>query len=48
MNKMDLIKARHSVRQYLDKPLEHDKISVLQSEIKKCNQKKGKISIYSQ
>lgn len=41
---MDLLHAliqRHSVRQYLDKPLDNTIVSTLQSEIKDCNKKSG-------
>ena len=37
----EAIKARHSVRQYLDKPIEAEKIEQLQKLINECNQKGG-------
>lgn len=41
MNVIETIKARHSVRQYKNKPIEADKISTLQSEIAVCNMESG-------
>jgi hypothetical protein len=38
---MDIIKERHSVRQYKDKKIEQDKINQLINEIKKFNQESG-------
>ena len=39
MNNMEeVIKARHSVREYLDKPIEEDKVNKLNTIIEKCNQ----------
>lgn len=34
---MDLLKQRHSVRQYLDKPIEQEKLDALRAEIAACN-----------
>lgn len=39
MTLQEAIRARHSVRQYLDKPIEEEKVSQLQSLIDECNQK---------
>lgn len=41
MEMMDIIKARHSVRSYLDKPLEQNQIDQLQAEIMSCYQESG-------
>ena len=41
MNHMELMKARHSVRRFLDKPLEAEAIKVLQAEIDACNKESG-------
>lgn len=41
MNFIEVIEARHSVRQYTDKPLDNDIISALQSEIDVCNRESG-------
>ncbi len=41
MNVMEAMKIRHSVRQYLDKPIEKEIIDELEKEIEKCNQKSG-------
>lgn len=38
---IDVIKQRHSVRQYIDKPLEKDIIDELQREIDACNDESG-------
>lgn len=43
-HKMDLteaMKARHSVRQYQNKPLDTETVKALQAEIQKCNQESG-------
>ena len=37
---MQLMKERHSVRQYEDRPLEDGVVSALEEEIKACNQRK--------
>ncbi len=39
MTEIEAIKARHAVRNYLDKPIEADKIAKLKSKIDECNQK---------
>lgn len=41
MTGMETIQARHSVRQYLDKPLTAKEIAVLTEEVNICNQKGG-------
>ena len=41
MDIFEAVEKRHSVRQYLDKPIEEEKISVLQEEIRKCNEESG-------
>lgn len=41
MDIMEVMRARHSVRQYKNKPLETEHISALQSEIDLCNQESG-------
>ena len=41
MNRMEAMKARHSVRQYKNKPIEVELISELQAEIEACNQESG-------
>lgn len=41
MNLTEAIAARHSVRQYKNKPLEAEVISALQAEIDTCNQESG-------
>lgn len=38
MDLMEAMKARHSVRQYMDKPLEKKAVEELQAEIDACNQ----------
>ena len=37
MNQIELIKARHSVRSYLDKPIEAEKAEKLKAKIAECN-----------
>ena len=39
MTEIEAIKARHAVRNYLDKPIEADKIDKLKAKIAECNQK---------
>ena len=39
MKRIEAMNERHSVRQYLDKPLDADTISALQEEINTCNKK---------
>lgn len=41
MTEMEAIRARHSVRQYLNKPLEADELAQLRSEVDACNQESG-------
>ena len=41
MNSLELMKARHSVRAYLDKPIEKEKREELESLLKKCNEESG-------
>ena len=41
MDNFELMEARHSVRQFLDKPLEEEAVKVLQAEIESCNQEAG-------
>lgn len=41
MNRAEAMRARHSVRQYLDKPLAAEVISALKEEIDACNEESG-------
>ena len=41
MTELEAIKARHSVRQYLDKPIEAEKIEAIQACIDCCNREGG-------
>lgn len=41
MKLMELMKSRHGVRRYLNKPIDAEKIALLQSEIEACNQESG-------
>ena len=41
MDKMELMKARHSVRQFTDKPLDETAVTALQAEIDVCNRESG-------
>lgn len=41
MDLMEAIRARHSVRSYLDKPIEPEKLEALHALIKKCNEECG-------
>lgn len=41
MTVLELMKARHSVRQFIDKPLEKNAVSSLNSEIEACNKESG-------
>ena len=41
MDLIEAMKARHSVRQYMDKPLEKKAVEELQAEIDACNQESG-------
>lgn len=38
---LEAIKARHSVRQFIDKPLDKEAVSILNSEIDICNKESG-------
>lgn len=41
MNSMELMKARHSVRKFIDKPLTAETAKALQAEIDACNKESG-------
>lgn len=41
MDTMELMKTRHSVRQFTDRPLEEAAVAVLRSEIEACNRESG-------
>ena len=41
MTEMEAIRARHSVRQYLNKPLKPDELAALRAEVDACNQESG-------
>ena len=41
MNLTEAMKARHSVRQYKNKPLEAEVLLALQAEVAACNQESG-------
>ena len=41
MTELEAIRARHSVRQYLNKPLKPDELAALRSEIALCNRESG-------
>ena len=41
MTELEAIRARHSVRQYLNKPLKPDELAALRSEIAACNRESG-------
>jgi len=41
MNLMEAIRARHSVRSYLDKPIEQEKLTDLRALIDECNRESG-------
>lgn len=41
MNLSEAMKQRHSVRSYIDKPIEGDVLQALESEISKCNKESG-------
>ena len=41
MNELEAIKARHSVRQYIEKPIEAEKVQQLQTLIDECNREGG-------
>ena len=41
MTELEAIRARHSVRQYLNKPLKPDELAVLRAEVDACNEESG-------
>ena len=41
MTELEAIRARHSVRQYLNKPLKPDELAALRSAMDACNQESG-------
>lgn len=41
MDKLELMKARHSVRRFTEKPLEENVVSILREEISACNKEGG-------
>ena len=41
MEILEIMKARHSVRSYIDKPIEEDKVNALKEEIEKINAESG-------
>lgn len=41
MQQFDLMKARHSVRQYTDRPIEKAALTALRTEIDECNEESG-------
>lgn len=41
MTELEAVRARHSVRQYLDKPLEPDTLAALRAEMDACNRESG-------
>ena len=41
MTELEAIRARHSVRQYLNKPLKPDELAALRAEVDVCNQESG-------
>ena len=41
MNTIELMKARHSVRRFTDKPLDKDAVDILNAEIAACNKEGG-------
>ncbi|MCR5710442.1 MAG: nitroreductase [Bacteroidales bacterium] len=41
MEPKEAIRARHSVRKYLDKPVEAGKVAILQEAVKRCNEEAG-------
>ncbi len=41
MSMLEIIKQRHSVRRFTDKPLDSDTVRVLQKEIETCNKESG-------
>ena len=41
MNEIEAMAARHSVRQYTDRPIETEKVAALEQEIAACNRAGG-------
>ena len=41
MTELEAIRARHSVRQYLNKPLKPDELAALRAEVNACNRESG-------
>ena len=41
MTELEAIRARHSVRQYLNKPLKPDELAALRAEVEACNRESG-------
>ena len=41
MTDFELMQSRHSVRSYLDKPIEEDKISLIKEKVKAINTESG-------
>ena len=41
MTELEAIRARHSVRQYLNKPLKLDGLAALRAEVDACNRESG-------
>ena len=41
MTQLEAIKARHSVRRYIDKPIEGEKIKTLREAVDRCNAASG-------
>ena len=41
MTELDAIRTRHSVRQYLNKPLRPDELAALRAEVDACNRESG-------
>ena len=41
MTELEAIRARHSVRQYLNEPLKPDELAALRAEVDACNKESG-------
>ena len=41
MTELEAIRTRHSVRQYLNKPLEPDELAALRAKMDACNRESG-------
>ena len=41
MTELEAVRARHSVRQYLNKPLKPDELTQLRAEVDTCNRESG-------